>query len=131
MRRFLILALVMVALFASTACMGPLMGPTGVLFTDITSPGALGHTTTYQITSESDFESVAFVEGTSTGTIILSLIAIGNFGYGAAIEDALLKAPGATRLIDITVDTHLTSILAVYSTYTTKVRGRAVKMKRR
>jgi len=105
--------------------------PMGALYTDVTSPAALGHQTSYQVTPESDYESIAFVEGTAKGTAVLGLIAVGNFGYGAAIEDALSKAPGATRLIDITVDTQIKSYFGVYSSFITKVRGRAVRMKKK
>lgn len=95
------------------------------------SPGALGHTTTYQVAPESDYESLAFVEGISKGSVILGLIAAGNFGYGAAIEDALSKAPGATRLVDLTADTQIVSILGIYVEYITKVRGRAIRLKKK
>ena len=133
MKRAIFPILIVSLMLSGAACMLPMMGggAIGGLYTDITSPGTLGHTTTYQITPESDFESLAFVEGTSEGVVILGLIATGNFGYGAAIENALSQAPGATRLIDITVDTHLTSILGLYSKFTTKVRGRAVRMKKK
>ena len=106
-------------------------GPVGAIYTKMTSPGTLAHQTSYQVTPESDYESIAFVEGTAKGTTILGLVATGNFGYGAAIEDALSKAPGATRLIDITVDTHVRNILGIFAEFTTKVRGRAVRIKKR
>lgn len=127
MKRWILFTLVITAAISGGAC--ALAGPRGGLYTDITSPVALGHLTTYQITTESDYESIAFVEGISTGTVILGLIATGDFGYGAAIQDALLQAPGATRLLDITVDSQVTSILGLYAKYTTRVRGRAVRMK--
>lgn len=129
MKRLALLILVIAAAMSGGACV--LAGPRGGLYTDITSPVALGHLTTYQITAESDYESLGFVEGVSTGTVIFGLIATGDFGYGAAIQDALLQAPGATRLLDITVDSHLTSILGIYAKYTTRVLGRAVRMKKK
>jgi hypothetical protein len=129
MKRISIVFCVLVLIFSSISC-GALTG-TGALYTDITKPEALGHMTTYQVTPESDYESIAFVEGVSKGTVILGLIATGNFGYGAAIEDALSKAPGATRLIDITVDTQIKSFLGVYAEFITKVRGRAVKLRKK
>ena len=132
MKHYFIRILVIILALSSAACMGAFMGGhAGALYTDMTNPGALGHMTTYQITPESDYESIAFVEGVSKGTVILGLIATGNFGYGAAIEDALAKAPGATRLIDITVDTQLKSILGVYAEYITKVTGRAVRLRKK
>ncbi len=127
MKRWILFTLVIAASISGGAC--ALAGPRGGLYTDITSPVVLGHTTTYQVTTESDFESIAFVEGISTGTVILGLIATGDFGYGAAIQDALLQAPGATRLLDITADSHVTSILGIFAKYTTRVRGRAVRIK--
>jgi hypothetical protein len=106
-------------------------GMIGGLYTDVTRPGEFAHMTTYQVTPGVDFESVAFVEGTAKGTLILGLVALGNFGYGAAIENALSKAPTANRLIDITVDTQIKSYLSIYIQYITKVRGRAIKMRNR
>jgi hypothetical protein len=127
--RIMGLPVLVLSLF-SFGCIGGL-GMMGGIYTNITSPGALANSSVYQITPDSDFESIAFVEGTSRGRVILGLVATGNFGYGAAIEDALSKAPGATRLIDMTVDTQITSILGVYVETVTKVRGRAIKMRRK
>jgi hypothetical protein len=107
------------------------VGGMGIIYSDITGPNALGHGTVYQITPDSDYESIAFVEGVARGQVILGIVALGNYGYGAAIEDALSKAPGATRLIDITADTQIKCILGVYVEYITKVRGRAVKLRKK
>jgi len=128
MKRVLALSTILILAFLLDACA---LAPVGGLYTNMVSPGALGHTTTYQVTPESDYESLAFVEGTSKGTVILGLIAAGNFGYGAAIEDALSKAPGATRLVDLTVDTQIVSILGIYVEHITKVRGRAIRLKKK
>ena len=103
----------------------------GEIYANITNPGALANGSVYQITPDSDFESIAFVEGTARGQVILGLIATGYFGYRDAIEDALSKAPGATRLIDMTVNTQIESILGASIETITKVRGRAIKIKKK
>ncbi len=126
------LVLLGVCIFSSALQFGCMAGgPVGAIYTNMTSPGTLAHQTSYQVTPESDYESIAFVEGTAKGTTILGLVATGNFGFGAAIEDALAKAPGATRLIDITADTHVRNILGIFAEFTTIVRGRAVRIKKR
>ncbi len=128
MKRILFIVCVLVLVLSSVDCIGP-MGAFGGLYTDITSPDKLAFSSVYQITPELDFEAVAYVEGQASGVVILGLIATGNFGYGAAIEDALSKAPGATRLVDVVSDTQVKSFFMLYTVYTTKVRGRAIKIK--
>jgi hypothetical protein len=123
-RSFLIVAVA----GASISCA---VGVAGGLYTDMTSPGVLASQSSYTITPESDFESLAFVEGKASGEIILGLIATGDFGYGAAIENAMKQCPNATRLIDITVDKKVKSILGVYTKITTTVRGRAIRLKKK
>lgn len=130
MRKLFLISCVFVLVITTMACMG-MMGPQGAIYTNITSPGVLANSTTYQITPESDFEGIAYVEGIAVGQVVLGLVATGDFGYAAAIEDALLKAPGATRLIDIVVDVHVKSILGIYTVFTTKVRGRAVRVRKK
>jgi hypothetical protein len=118
-------------LAAAGACIGCASGMmSGGLYTDITAPGVLASQSSYTITPESDFESLAFVEGKASGVTILGLVATGDFGYGAAIENALKQAPNATRLIDITVDKKVKSFLGVYTKITTTVRGRAIRLKK-
>jgi hypothetical protein len=123
-RNFLIVA----AAGASISCA---VGMGGALYTDMTLPGTLASVSSYTITPESDFESLAFVEGKASGEIILGLIATGDFGYGAAIENAMKQCPNATRLIDIIVDRKVKSFLGVYTKITTTVRGRAIRLKKK
>jgi len=128
MKDFLRLFCLFTLIISCISCLG--IGGMGAIYTDVTTPNALGHSTVYQITPDSDYESIAFVEGVARGQVILGIVALGNYGYGAAIEDALSKAPGATRLIDITADTQIKSILGAYVEFITKVRGRAVRLKK-
>lgn len=130
MKYYLFVLCILILLFSTISCATALMPP-GAIYTDITTPQTIANYTTYQITPESDFEGIAYVEGIAEGEVILGLVATGNFGYGAAIEDALSKAPGATRLVDVIVDTQVKSILGIYVKYITKVRGRAVRIKKK
>lgn len=127
MKKILFLFVLVGIVFFSTNC--STFGPRGALYTNITEPGRMTTQTNYQVTPATDYEDIAYVEGTAQGEVILGLIATGDFGYGSAIEDALSKAPGATRLVDIIVDVQVKSFLGVYAVFITKVRGRAIRIK--
>ncbi len=66
------------------------------------------------------------VEGRATVTGILGF-ATGDCSLETAIANALSKAPGHTRLENVTVDYHAKSVLGIYAEFTTIVRGVAVK----
>lgn len=123
MKRIAVAAAAALALAAA----GCFVVPYGGIYTDVTAPANLAHGSVYQVTPASDFETVAVVQGEARGTVILGLIATGDFGYGAAIRDALAKAPGATRLIDVVADLKVKNILGVYAEYITRVSGRAIR----
>jgi len=94
----------------------------GFLYTGVTAPvtydpGAQGQS--YQI--------LGIVEGTSTATSILGIIASGNASIYSAYKNALKKNSNADDLIDITVDYKGSSFLGLFASYKTIVRGKAVK----
>ena len=94
----------------------------GGLYTNVTAPvtydpGAQG--TKYQV--------LGVVEGTSTATSILGIIATGDASVHSAYKNALNKNPNADDLVDITVDYKGNSFLGLFASYTTIVRGKAIK----
>jgi len=66
------------------------------------------------------------MEGKASAHGILGF-ATGDCSLEAAIKDALSKAPGSTRLENITVAYHAKSVLGVYAEFTTMVKGVPVK----
>lgn len=66
------------------------------------------------------------VDGSACNHVVLGLVAWGDGGYTAAIDDAL-HASGAKLLADVRADTSSFNILGVYQKQCTRVRGRAVR----
>lgn len=94
----------------------------GGLYTNVTAPvtydpGAQGRA--YQV--------LGIVEGKSTATSVLGIVATGDASVHSAYRSALAKNPNANDLIDVTVDYVGNSFLGLFASYTTIVRGKAVK----
>lgn len=66
------------------------------------------------------------VHGEACNQAVLALVAWGDGGYAAAIEDAK-KRSGAHLLVDVRADTSLYNILFIYSKACTRVTGYAIK----
>ncbi|HSF06678.1 MAG TPA: TRL domain-containing protein [Methylomirabilota bacterium] len=66
------------------------------------------------------------VEGRACSRVVLWLVAWGDGGYRAAVENAKAKT-GATLLADVQADTNFYNVLSVYQHSCTVVRGRTVK----
>ena len=66
------------------------------------------------------------VQGEACNHLVLFLVAWGNGGYSAAVEDAKAKG-GATLLADVQADQRVFNILGVYQKSCTRVRGRVVR----
>lgn len=88
----------------------------GSIFTDVQGPIAADHSGA----------KGTIVEGRSTVTGILGF-ATGDCSIETAIANALAKAPGATKLENMTIDYHAKNILGIYAEFTTIVSGIAVK----
>ncbi len=67
------------------------------------------------------------VQGKACTSSILGLIATGDASLIEAEQNALLKAPGATKLTNVAVDFNVTNILGIYSTFCTIVTGVPLK----
>lgn len=65
------------------------------------------------------------VAGEACSHLVLGLVAWGDGGYSAAVEDAKTKS-GATLLADLQSDRGLFNVLGVYQRACTRVRGRIV-----
>lgn len=102
--------------FILAGCTMPGIPLTGSLYTDVKGP----------LVIDSGAAKGQMVEGTSRAQGILGF-ATGDCSLEAAIKDALAKAPGSTRLENITVDYHAKSILGIYAEFITMVKGVAVK----
>jgi hypothetical protein len=64
--------------------------------------------------------------GEACNQAILGLVAWGDGGYAAAVEDAKRKS-GARMLADVRADTRLFNVLFVYSKACTLVTGHVVR----
>ena len=88
----------------------------GSIFTDVQGP----------ITADHSSVKGTVVEGRATVTGILGF-ATGDCSIETAIANALARAPGATKLENMTIDYHAKSVLGIYAEFTTIVTGVAVK----
>ena len=109
---FLLVAVVLIL----GGCTMPLGPVTGSIFTDVKGP----------LVADSSDAKGQVVEGMAKAQGILGF-ATGDCSLEAAMKDALSKAPGSSKLVNITVDYHAKSILGVYAEFTTMVKGTAVK----
>lgn len=80
--------------------------------------------------SMKDVEVLGPVCGTSTVTNVLLIVAAGDAGIENAKRNALMTCPEADDIFNVEVDTHHFSILSVFNTSTTILRGIAVKYKK-
>lgn len=103
------------AAFVATPIMGTLY--TGVTAPITYDPGAKGQQ--YQILGD--------VEGRSSATSILGIIATGDASVRTAYQNALKQIPESDDLIDVTVDYKGTSFLGLFASCTTIVRAKAIK----
>lgn len=118
----LLLSIILLLFYGCAAYVGtPIIAGlyTGVTAPITYDPGAKGHL--YQILGE--------VEGKSSATSILGIIASGDASVKTAYQNALRQIPDAEDLIDVTVDYKGTSFLALFASYTTIVKAKAVKLK--
>lgn len=107
------------------SCALPMGMPIGSIYTGVTMPGNFsgehGGLHTYEILGN--------VEGSSSATSILGLIAVGDGGIAAAYKEAMQRYPEADVLIDVRIDKKTSSFLGLFSSYTTIVTGKAAKIK--
>lgn len=66
------------------------------------------------------------VTGEACSHAVLGMVAWGDGGYSAAVEDAKAKS-GATMLADVQADRRLFNVVSVYQRVCTQVRGRMVR----
>ena len=108
------------------------MGPSGIgfrgsAFTQVTYPAANTAETRFQFDMD-DVEIVGPVSGTSTShSIIFGLIAIGDSGYKAALEEA--RRSGADDIVNMRVDATYFNFLGLYSKVDLIVHGTGIRWK--
>ncbi|MEW6025847.1 MAG: TRL domain-containing protein [Planctomycetota bacterium] len=96
----------------------------------IQNPGGISTITNLQIPTEKyEILKNQEVEGCSSNTGLLGIFWFGNAGTIAAYEDALAQVSGANTLLNAKVDTKTTSILGLYFSSTTVVRGVPARIK--
>lgn len=66
------------------------------------------------------------VVGEACSQLVLWMVAWGDGGYSAAVEDAKMKS-GAALLVDVQSDRRIFNVLSVYQKVCTRVRGRTVR----
>ena len=123
MKRVIVIFISITIIFLLTGCAAFVVTPLiGGLYTDVTAP------VTYDPGAQGQkYQVLGTVEGTSTATSILGIIATGDASINSALKNALSKNPNADDLIEITVDYRGNSFLGLVAKYTTIVRGKAVK----
>lgn len=104
------------------------MQPYGLLYTHVTRGVAYPRPWVH---SELDLKKMTLVGpsyGEACSTNFLGLVATGNGGIDAALQDALRRAGGgATILYDVRIDRRMKSYLGLYSKFCTEVSGVAAK----
>jgi hypothetical protein len=134
-RKFMMKSHIIVGLLAAalllSGCAATMPGPgqvlPGSLFASTAQPVGMTLDQEYQAYPER-FEILGLTEGTSSNVNVLGLVSIGNAGYIAAMEDAMQKV-GADGLINCVADLRSTSVLFLFATNKTVVRGLAIKRK--
>jgi len=131
MKTYFAAAILAVSLLLIAGCTGTFPGPGGVypggLFTGVTIPSDLTADQVYQAYPDS-FTIIGMVEGSSGAVNILGIIAVGDGGYRAAIDNAKSQV-GADGLINCVADIKSTSVLGFFGSSKTIVRGLAIKRK--
>ena len=129
MRNIMTVCCSIILLLSASGCM--VMTPTGpssvypaVIYTDMKMPAQMqesisAKTRRYQVLGE--------VHGQSQTQMILLIAAYGDGSFEAARVDALRKIPGAQDLIDVRVDTEVSSFLTLFNKVVTHVNGKAIK----
>ncbi len=127
---FLTLTFAAALIFNGCAATMPSPGGTmpGMLYTGITIPVGMTIDQVYAAYPDS-FTVIGMVEGTASATNILYIVNIGNAGLANAIDDAKSQVD-ADGLINCVFDTKGSSILGLFGTQTTIVRGLAIKRKK-
>jgi len=95
---------------------------TGCVYTNVNTPLSYRAPTPNEVPGP--LTTVA--HGEACNRAILGLVAWGDGGYAAAIEDAK-QSSGARMLADVKADTRLFNVLFVYSKACTRVTGFAVR----
>jgi hypothetical protein len=98
--------------------------PAGI-YTNMIFPSALQENSL----ESKDIEILRPANGESQTVNVLGIAATGDGGLNKAVEDALHNVKDADDLINMKVDTRVFSILGLFTTSTTKVKGLAVKYK--
>lgn len=126
-------SIVIFSFFATllTGCAATMPGPgqvfPGVLYGSTSQPSILTLDQEYEAFPER-FEVLGLTEGVSSNVNLLGLVAIGDAGYRAAVDDAMKKV-GADGLINCVADIKSTSVLFLFASNKTIVRGLAIKRK--
>jgi hypothetical protein len=99
-----------------------MLAASGCIYTNVQTP------LSYRSPTPSDVPGPlgAEVDGEACNHVVLWLVAWGDGGYSAALEDAKRNS-GAQMLVDVQADTSLFNILGVYQQSCTRVRGKTVK----
>lgn len=115
------------ALMFLAGCAANLRSPvTGVLMTTVKGP--VDYESGF---NGQDYEILGEAVGTSSVQSILGLFAAGDASIATAYRNALKKFPNADALIDIKVDYQATSVLMLFASHKTIVRGTAIRFRKR
>ena len=101
--------------------------PYGIIYTQITQGDAYPRPWVH---SELDLKKMTLIgsaHGESCSTNVLGLVATGDGGIDAALQDAKTRAGGATILYDVRIDRRMKIYFGLYSTFCTEVSGIAAR----
>jgi hypothetical protein len=95
---------------------------TGCVYSNINTPLSYRAPTPNEVQGPLDHQ----VTGEACNQAVLGLVAWGDGGYAAAVEDAKHRS-GARLLADVRADASLFNVLFVYSKACTRITGYAVR----
>lgn len=98
----------------------------GAIYSHVTAASFIGN----KLENTNGVEILGDAYGTASASDYLTIVSAGNCGIAAAKEDALKRFPGADDIVNIEVETRHISVLSVFTTITTIVRGKAIKYKK-
>jgi hypothetical protein len=122
LKKLTVISLLLLSLLPACA-----MQPYGLLYTQVTQGVAYPRPWVH---SELDLKKITLVgpsSGESCSRNFLGLVATGDGGIEAAVQDALKRAGGATILYDVRIDRRTKTYLGLYSKFCTEVSGIAAK----
>lgn len=106
---------------------GCAMQPYGLLYTQVVRGESYPRPWVHGDLDLTRITLIGPARGEACSSNVLGLVATGDGGIDAALQDALKRAGGATLLYDVRIDLRTKTYLGLYSTFCTEVSGTAAR----